>query len=64
MDFKILPFGSSVNSFGKCDSDLDMVISHQNMQMGNEQIEYSPSRLIFHTRGMYAYILALAKILF
>ena len=53
MDFKILPFGSSVNSFGKFDSDLDMVISHQNMQMGYEQMEYSPSRLIFHTRGMY-----------
>ena len=47
MNFKILPFGSSVNSFGKYNSDLDMVISHQNIQMDNKK-----SRLLFHTKGI------------
>ena len=44
---QVLPFGSSVNSFGKLNSDLDMVITLKNLN----QSQKSKSRLVFHTRG-------------
>ena len=44
---QVLPFGSSVNSFGKLNSDLDMVITLKNLNQGQK----SKSRLVFHTRG-------------
>ena len=43
---KVLPFGSSVNSFGNCKSDLDMVITHKEQKKNN-----SSSRFVFHSKG-------------
>ncbi|CAB4061830.1 MTPAP [Lepeophtheirus salmonis] len=40
----ILPFGSSVNSFGSCDSDLDMVINFSSLEKNDD----SASQLYFH----------------
>ena len=41
---KVLPFGSSVNSFGKSNADLDMCITHR------EYLEdKSNSRYFYHT---------------
>ena len=42
---RVLPFGSTVNSFGKNNSDLDMAITHQ------EHAKKKSSRLVFHTKG-------------
>ncbi len=43
---EVLPFGSSVNSFGTSASDLDMSIC-----MDPLNCEESPSRLVFHAKG-------------
>uniref|UniRef100_A0A0K2SZS3 Poly(A) RNA polymerase, mitochondriallike [Acyrthosiphon pisum] n=1 Tax=Lepeophtheirus salmonis TaxID=72036 RepID=A0A0K2SZS3_LEPSM len=43
----ILPFGSSVNSFGSCDSDLDMVINFSSLEKNDD----SASQLYFHVKG-------------
>ena len=47
---KILPFGSSVNSFGKRDSDLDMFIDHNQKNMTENSVK-KDCRLIFHSKG-------------
>ena len=44
---KVLPFGSSVNSFGKRTCDLDMAVIHEN----NSQKNINGSKLVFHTKG-------------
>ena len=44
---KVLPFGSSVNSFGKRNSDLDMIL----LQQRDKSHQNSSSRLVFHTKG-------------
>ena len=51
---KIMPFGSSVNSFGKCNSDLDMCILHnqRNLVAENSVKSKNNSRLVFHSKRM------------
>ena len=51
---KIMPFGSSVNSFGKCNSDLDMCILHnqRNLAAENSVKSKNNSRLVFHSKRM------------
>lgn len=41
----VFPFGSSVNSFGNSNCDLDMVLTHE------DKSENKSSRLVFHTKG-------------
>lgn len=43
---KILPFGSSVNSFGKIGSDIDLVL------MNNKNTKNQTSRLVYHGKYM------------
>lgn len=43
---KVLPFGSSVNSFGKIESDIDLVIMDSNVKKNTH------SRLIYHGKCM------------
>lgn len=44
----VLPFGSSINGFGKINSDLDLVLSFD----GRLKHEVAPSRLIFHSKSL------------
>jgi poly(A) RNA polymerase len=47
----VLPFGSSVNSFGKRDCDLDMVVTLDE-KLSNQKVEKQiNSRLMFHAKG-------------
>ena len=47
---KIMPFGSSVNSFGKRNSDLDMCIVHNRKNMAENSLKSKNSRLVFHSK--------------
>ena len=43
---KALPFGSSVNGFGKMGCDLDLIL-----RINGNEVEKSDSRLVFHTKA-------------
>ncbi len=51
---KVLPFGSSVNSFGKRDCDLDMCIFLEDFDNHHQETE-AGSRLMFHAKGGNGY---------
>ncbi|TRY68740.1 hypothetical protein TCAL_07667 [Tigriopus californicus] len=44
---EVLPFGSSVNSYGSCSSDVDMVALLSNHNQSDE----TKARLVFHAKG-------------
>ncbi|GAB6019140.1 hypothetical protein CHUAL_000759 [Chamberlinius hualienensis] len=46
----ILPFGSTVNGFGKFNCDLDMVLTLRNEIKAEDMVSEGPSRLFFHTK--------------
>ena len=45
----VMPFGSSVNSFGKLDSDLDMAVLHPSHNRRDQQ--RNSSRLVFQSKA-------------
>ncbi len=45
---RVLPFGSSVNSYGTCDSDVDMVVRLDHGPAAD--VESSQNRLVFHAK--------------
>lgn len=50
LDPLVLPFGSTVNGFGKLGSDLDMIF-HYNSECLNSPSDYNDRRLIFHVKS-------------
>lgn len=52
LNHTVLPFGSTVNGFGKLGCDLDMIL-HYNTddKLFNQPSDYNDRRLMFHTKG-------------